>query len=307
MFHSRLQERTKEDTPRRPLPPEPANRTVPRFGDLRRRKTLHSGSLISVEDCYIPPRYALAPIFEPAFQVCLPYHGIFSYAVGNHKWTLDRNQTLFISPGWEVREEQPIEDLGHAAVLLNPSMELLDEVGLLKKSKASEAFERCTGTATIRSQLFVQHILCSSERARDPLQLDQWTIELLKEAVGAPLASNGKGSRAVERAKEFLHDRRAERLSLGQIARCVGVSPVYLTAEFSRHQGMPLYRYQLRLRLAEALSDLPHCGDITRLALDLGFSSHSHFSASFRKAFGLSPSDYRSKIGTSMLNLSLPN
>jgi AraC family transcriptional regulator len=57
---------------------------------------------------------------------------------------------------------------------------------------------------------------------------------------------------------------------------------------------VPLYRYQMRLRLNRALVELPHCNDITGLALELGFSSHSHFTAVFGKAFGLTPSDYRS-------------
>jgi AraC-like DNA-binding protein len=45
--------------------------------------------------------------------------------------------------------------------------------------------------------------------------------------------------------------------------------------------------------LNRALLDLPHCDSITDLALDLGFSSHSHFTSVFRKAFGMTPSQYR--------------
>ena len=49
---------------------------------------------------------------------------------------------------------------------------------------------------------------------------------------------------------------------------------------------MPLYRYQLRLRLARALDLLGRYDDLTRLSLDLGFSSHSHFSSAFRQVYG---------------------
>lgn len=34
-------------------------------------------------------------------------------------------------------------------------------------------------------------------------------------------------------------------------------------------------------------------GDLTELALDLGYSSHSHFTVTFRRTFGISPSHYR--------------
>ena len=47
---------------------------------------------------------------------------------------------------------------------------------------------------------------------------------------------------------------------------------------------MPLYRYHLRLRLARALDLVADCEDVAALAQDLGFSSHSHFSAAFRQA-----------------------
>jgi AraC-like DNA-binding protein len=62
---------------------------------------------------------------------------------------------------------------------------------------------------------------------------------------------------------------------------------------FRKVEGMPLYRYQLRLRLARALDLLPGYEDLTQLGLDLGFSSHSHFSAAFREAYGRSPSEFR--------------
>jgi AraC-like DNA-binding protein len=54
-----------------------------------------------------------------------------------------------------------------------------------------------------------------------------------------------------------------------------------------------LYRYQLNLRLARALDLLVDYDDLTDLSLELGFSSHSHFSAAFRDAYGRSPSEFR--------------
>jgi AraC-like DNA-binding protein len=36
------------------------------------------------------------------------------------------------------------------------------------------------------------------------------------------------------------------------------------------------------------------CTDLTGLALDLGFSSHSHFTATFRKHLGITPEAVRS-------------
>jgi AraC family transcriptional regulator len=85
----------------------------------------------------------------------------------------------------------------------------------------------------------------------------------------------------------------ARRWTLAQIGAELGHSPVYLTQVFQQVEGLPLYRYQLRLRLARALELLPHYDDLTSLSLDLGFYSHSHFSTAFAKAYGCPPSKFR--------------
>ena len=84
----------------------------------------------------------------------------------------------------------------------------------------------------------------------------------------------------------------ARRWTLAEIAAEVRGS-VYLTQVFQQVEGVPLYRYQLRLRLARALDLLAQYDDLTALSLDLGFSSHSHFSTAFRGAYGRSPSEFR--------------
>ena len=93
----------------------------------------------------------------------------------------------------------------------------------------------------------------------------------------------------MDRAKLVLSSDLARRWTLAEIAADVGVSPVYLTQVFQQFEGLPLYRYQLHLRLARALDLLGDYDDLTRLALDLGFSSHSHFSAAFKQAYGQTP------------------
>ena len=96
-----------------------------------------------------------------------------------------------------------------------------------------------------------------------------------------------------DRVKLVLAGDLARRWTLAEIAAEVGGSPVYLTQIFQQVEGLPLYRYQLRLRLARALDLLAQYDDLTELGLELGFSSHSHFSAAFRQAYGRSPSAFR--------------
>ena len=83
---------------------------------------------------------------------------------------------------------------------------------------------------------------------------------------------------------------------MSEIGASVGVSPVYLTQVFQQVEGLPLYRYHLRLRLARALDLLSQYDDLTSLGMDLGFSSHSHFTAAFRQAYGRTPAEFRRSL-----------
>ena len=107
-----------------------------------------------------------------------------------------------------------------------------------------------------------------------------------------PGATFGR-QRLVDRVKLVLASNLARRWTLAEIAAEVRGSPVYLTQVFQQVEGLPLYRYQLRLRLARALDLLAQYDDLTDISQDLGFSSHSHFSAAFREVYGRSPSEFR--------------
>jgi AraC-like DNA-binding protein len=89
-----------------------------------------------------------------------------------------------------------------------------------------------------------------------------------------------------------------ERITLGDVARAVHSSPYHLARVFQQQNGVPIHRYLTRLRLRASLERLQDgAGDLTALALGLGFSSHSHFSDAFRREFGCTPSAVRRRCG----------
>jgi AraC-like DNA-binding protein len=101
-----------------------------------------------------------------------------------------------------------------------------------------------------------------------------------------------------ERARIELGSRYAEDLSLAALARATGVSRSRLCRAFRRATGTTLHAYRDGLRLRAALEALPVSPDLTALALDLGYASHSHFGACFRRAFGLTPSEARARLSS---------
>ncbi len=100
-----------------------------------------------------------------------------------------------------------------------------------------------------------------------------------------------------DRTRELLAAHYAEPLTLEDVARAVSCSPFHLVRVFRRHAGLPIHKYLNRLRLLLSLDRLAEgADDLTSLALDLGFSSHSHFSHAFRHEFKATPSAFRSGI-----------
>ena len=113
----------------------------------------------------------------------------------------------------------------------------------------------------------------------DVLEAEEAVVALLRAAfhhdTGHRDGCSHKTSQFLRRAKEFMQTHMAERIRLIEISRAAGVSPAYLTDVFKRVEGQSLHQYLTQLRLGRALLHLPFTDDLTELALETGFSSHS--------------------------------
>ena len=251
--------------------------------DLRSTITTHNGS---------------AEAYSPFFQICLPYRGLFVWHVGHDDVVADPNQVLFVAGGESFHLSQPIA--GRCAeLIITPAADLLAELTQSSSSQLAghPLFRRRSRRADLKLQRLRARFLHSAlAGGLDGIAAEELLIELLREALHSdPLhsAPSPRTQRLVRSTKEFLHARLSSPLRLRDVARAVGASPTYLTDVFSRVEGTPLHRYVMQLRLARALVELPHASDLTTLALSLGFSSHSHFTAAFRRAFDCTPSQFR--------------
>ena len=92
----------------------------------------------------------------------------------------------------------------------------------------------------------------------------------------------------------YIDDHLAERLSLIKLASLVRLSPYYFCRAFKQSFGVPPHRYHTGRRIERAKSLLTRMDlSVTDIGLSVGFSETSSFSTAFRKAAGLSPTDYR--------------
>lgn len=236
--------------------------------------------------------------FSADFQVCLPYRGLFVWHVGGDDVVGDANQVLFVAGGESYHLSQPRSG-NYAELIITPDLELLEEIAGGPRASLSfhPLFQRRSQRADFQlQQLRARFLQRATSGNSNGAGLEEWMVALLRAALGTDRRTNQPGCatrRLIRRAKEFLEANLSGPVRLADVAREVGASPAYLTDTFRRVEGIPLHGYLTQLRLARALVELRHADDLTTLALDLGFSSHSHFTAAFRRAFGCTPSRFR--------------
>ena len=78
-----------------------------------------------------------------------------------------------------------------------------------------------------------------------------------------------------------------------EMALISGLSPADFVKAFRRAFGLTPHQFLLGRRIASAKQLLAQDGPLTTLALELGFASHGHFTATFHARTGFTPSEYR--------------
>ncbi|HWL53043.1 MAG TPA: AraC family transcriptional regulator [Chthoniobacteraceae bacterium] len=97
----------------------------------------------------------------------------------------------------------------------------------------------------------------------------------------------------VEKVIALLKENLSEPLSLEEIGKRVGCSHYYLSRIFTQEMGKPIFQYLRNLRMDRAAELLLEGRlNVTQVALEVGYSSPSHFSTAFHDAFGCCPGLY---------------
>ncbi|MEO8360024.1 MAG: AraC family transcriptional regulator [Vicinamibacteria bacterium] len=277
--------------------------------------TLYESPLVRVED-YVCSFGKGGPSAEEQYAsntIVLMRHGVFCKHFGARSVTADVNQATFFSKGSTVRVSHPADCGDRGTVFTVTPRVLNDIVRELDPSvddRPDQPFPFVTGPCDAgtfwRHRELVQRLAAQEVQPLEPLWADVTALQLSADVLEAAFVQAGlkrKKRRAstehehierTEEAKRYLASSMHERITLDDVARAVHTSPFHFTRIFQQRAGVPVHRYLTQLRLRASLERLTDgAEDLTTVALDLGFSSHSHFADAFRKEFGRTPSDVR--------------
>jgi AraC-like DNA-binding protein len=250
------------------------------------------------------PRWRQPNVIPQRSHVVFPRTSTVIGHAGCEPTLANPNHVVFYNPGQRYRRMLHDPD-GDRCWFVELDAELLAELAVgaefrfaIGPSDASVRILLCTA---------VRHL--ASDRY-DPLLVEEAVVTALGRTMVA--ATNFHGTRRavasprhrelVEQAKSLLTDTARERLPLSELGRRLGTSEFHLARVFRTGTGMSLHDYRNHLRLRMALEQLAHPDtNIADMAYALGYASHSHFTDSFRAAFGIAPSRVRGGIPRSTM------
>jgi AraC-like DNA-binding protein len=244
--------------------------------------------------------------------VALPAAPVWQVPGGADRQLVNQNNVVLHHPGSEYRRER-FRDVAYRCLFLVPGSSLIHQVASELDPASAEGavvrFKNPTGPVDARtfalSRMAARYLRSAGV---DPAPVREVLYEVLRGAVRASnpdqpnrpvrsAATRRARREMVEGAKEILVDRMADRVSLDELAGCLYTTPYHLARGFREATGFSVHGYLVQLRLRTGFDRLGQdAEDIGRVGRALGYRSHSHFTVSFRRTFGLAPSRLAASI-----------
>lgn len=248
----------------------------------------------------------------PFISLTITRHGAYLKHGRNGRTLLDTQRVAFFNPGETYRSSHPVGCGDHGEFLDVRS----DVVGDVVSAVAPDLNDRNDGPfpwddgpLPPEAALELERLIVaqSAPLAIDALELEERWLALFHRFVTDAVAARARRPHAprrraaprsvvdvVEAARAIVATQCTDTSSLTEIAAAVGGSPFHLSRSFRAIVGVPLFRYREQCRMRLALERMrAGTKDLTQLALELGFSSHSHFTHRFHVLFGLTPNALR--------------
>ncbi|HEX6536751.1 MAG TPA: AraC family transcriptional regulator [Gemmatimonadaceae bacterium] len=267
--------------------------------------TLFASPLVTVTDCdcHAPRGGPGAERGDERTHFALVRRGAFAYHARGERHIAEPGTAVVYHEGDSYRISHPL-DGGDRCTIIEADQALAEE--LLWRRGAGKGAPPVLAVR-LAPGVQLEHVLARAalrRHASDRLAAEELVVGLLasmaSQRSGRARAAGGRAAgrrRIVQRAQETIVARLDTNLGLADVAASVGCSPYHLARLFRDETGFSLRQYRLHLRLAIAMQRLAD-GDenLGAMAVDLGFSHHSHLTESFRRHVGVSPGEVRRRV-----------
>jgi AraC-like DNA-binding protein len=266
-----------------------------------------SSPVITIGEFRCGPSHPLFTESGPTSGYCFvfPRTAFWIQHEGSAPFVADANSVPLYNPGRPFRRARIASDgvrTDWFSVAPGVLREMLQNVDAEAADAATRLFRfdfgRVASRAFRRQREVVTHV--QSTACPDVVFVEESALAVLEgmlsELYGARPARQltSRHRDLAEDARAWLAVTYAAPTSLTELARAVGASPFHLCRVFRQHTGTTLHRYRNELRLRRSLELLDEAGeDLLAMAIALGYSGHSHFTAAFHRAFGVTPSGFR--------------
>ena len=102
----------------------------------------------------------------------------------------------------------------------------------------------------------------------------------------------------MEKAKEYIRENFQKDLTLDEVSKVVDISPYYFSKLFKQETGENFIEYLTKVRMKNAeglLKDSSY--SIKEICAASGYGDPNYFSRIFKKYEGVTPSEYRERLG----------
>jgi AraC-like DNA-binding protein len=266
----------------------------------RKSETLYASPLVTVRDVVCTAGCGNGRHEEQCQAASLAFvrSGTFVRRdrIGRH--VADATRVVFFDPAEPYMVDHPVPG-GDRCTLLIFDEATLREAVRHARGEPQRLFVRSTLAGSAAMHLEHRRLLAAA-RTGNAVEVEETALHLLQLSTSGEDSGSSLRGAAINRAAALAADTQVliagsftERVTLDALSRTLGVSPFRLCRAFRQATGGTLHQHLTCLRLAAALEQLPRYRErLTDLALDLGFSSHSHFTQAFRARFGRAPSAY---------------
>lgn len=289
---------------------------LPESTEKLKFRTLYKSGLVNITNYFCNSRCEVSKNEEvcPENYIVLLRGGTFDKCFGRKSFNANVNQAVFFAKDSTYRIDHPA-DCGDCGTVFSLSEEVLREI----INKFNPAYAETPQphfpfvTATLDSINFSRNVALIRQIEdgtfpSQPFETEILAFEIITNILKQSFEQHNKASNVrktetaslhkemTESAKHYFAKNLSENITLEKVTRFVNSSPYNFVRIFQSQTGITPYQYLKQLRLREAFERLSSGeDDITSMALELGFSSHSHFTSAFRNKFGATPSEIREK------------